>query len=220
MDSTDSGMVQIGINGLIITVDRETARMVQAGKFSFVWKITLMYISLSIIDPEACENYSRQIRQQLFGKEQNIDSDIPVPVWKTSKNQSERDREGTRFFLDLRKQYDKEFAGKTANKNSVWTQIAKIMNDNGFFVGDGIDGREKCRQKFSNLQASYIKCVDKRKQTGEGNIVKPPFYDELEDIMGDKHKIEPILVLYSRPIEIAEMEKVQEEKTNLKIDIQ
>ncbi|KAG5898225.1 hypothetical protein JTB14_005601 [Gonioctena quinquepunctata] len=51
MDSTDSGMVQIEIDGLIITVDRETARMLQA-------------------DPEACKNYSRQIRQQLFGKEQ------------------------------------------------------------------------------------------------------------------------------------------------------
>ncbi|KAG5869034.1 hypothetical protein JTB14_025923 [Gonioctena quinquepunctata] len=86
------------------------------------------------------------------------------------------------------------------------------MNDNGFFVGDGIDGREKFRQKFSNLQASYIKYVDKRKQTEEGKIVKPPFYDELKDIMGDKHKIEPILVLDSLPIGRAEMEKVQEEK--------
>ncbi|KAG5891463.1 hypothetical protein JTB14_004409 [Gonioctena quinquepunctata] len=137
--------------------------MLQAGKFSFVWKVTLLYISLFIIDPEACTNYSGQIRQQLFGREQKIDSDIPVHVWKTRKNQTDRDREATRIFLDLRKKYDKEFADKTTNKNSVCAQIAKIMNDNGFFVGDGIDGREKCRQKFSNLQASYIKYVDKRK---------------------------------------------------------
>ncbi|KAG5884020.1 hypothetical protein JTB14_014795 [Gonioctena quinquepunctata] len=143
MGSTDSGMVQIEIDGLIITVDRETVRMLPTGS-----------------------NY-------LEGRKK-IDTDIPVPVWKTSKNQTDRDRETTKFFLDLRKNYDKEFADKTTNKNSVWAQIGKIMDDNGFFVGDGIDGREKYRQKFSNIQASYIKYVDKRKQTGEGKIVKPP----------------------------------------------
>ncbi|KAG5866586.1 hypothetical protein JTB14_008160 [Gonioctena quinquepunctata] len=190
MDSTDSGMVQIEIDDLIITVDRENGSNVAS------W----------------------QIRQQLFGKEQKIDSNISVPVWKTSKNQTERDREATRFFLDLRKKYDKEFADKATNKNSVWTQIAKIMNDNGFFVGDGIDGREKCRQKFSNLQASYIKYVDKRKQTGEGKIVKPPFYDELEDIMGDKHKIEPILVLDFFPLKELKWKRFKRKKTNLKMD--
>ncbi|KAG5866048.1 hypothetical protein JTB14_006421 [Gonioctena quinquepunctata] len=116
------------------------------------------------------------------------------------------------MFLDLRKKYNWDFADKTTNRNSIWAQIAKIMNDNGFFVGNGIDGREKCRQKFSNLQASYIKYVDKRKQSGEEKIDKPPFYDELEDIMGDKHKIEPKLVLDSLPIERAGLEKVQEEK--------
>ncbi|KAG5866155.1 hypothetical protein JTB14_025687 [Gonioctena quinquepunctata] len=51
-----------------------------------------------------------------------------------------------------------------------------------------------------------------KKQTGEEKIVKPPFYDELEDIMGDKHKIEPILVLDSPTIGRAEMEKIQEER--------
>lgn len=71
------------------------------------------------------------------------------------------------------------------------------MNKNNFFVGDGLEGAEKCRKKFSNLQTSYIKYKDKRHQTGQGKIIKPPFIEEMEEILGKKDKITPQLVIDS-----------------------
>ncbi|CAH1114923.1 unnamed protein product [Psylliodes chrysocephalus] len=67
------------------------------------------------------------------------------------------------------------------------------MNQMGFYVGNGIEGREKVRQKFSNLHAKYIKYCDARKNTGQGKLKVPKCYEEMEDILGDKHKVNPII---------------------------
>ncbi|KAG5893980.1 hypothetical protein JTB14_006583 [Gonioctena quinquepunctata] len=68
------------------------------------------------------------------------------------------------------------------------------------FVGHSVLGREKCRQKFMNLQHTYTKYKDQIRQTGEGFIKKPPFFDELDDILGDKHKSNPVIIFdSSRP---------------------
>ncbi|KAG5894391.1 hypothetical protein JTB14_031855 [Gonioctena quinquepunctata] len=53
----------------------------------------------------------------------------------------------------------------------------------------------KIKQKFCNLQASYIKYCDSQKRTGEGKLKLPKYYDELHDILGDKHKVNPILLI-------------------------
>ncbi|KAF5272760.1 hypothetical protein FQA39_LY07787 [Lamprigera yunnana] len=71
------------------------------------------------------------------------------------------------------------------------------MNEMGFYVGDGETGAEKCRQKFANLQSSFVKTNDKRKRTGEGKINNPPYFDESSDILGDKHKTNLIMIIDS-----------------------
>ncbi|KAG5858408.1 hypothetical protein JTB14_038050 [Gonioctena quinquepunctata] len=51
-----------------------------------------------------------------------------------------------------------------------------------------------------NLQHTYTKYKDQIRQTGEGFIKKPPFFDELDDILGDKHKSNPVIIFdSSRP---------------------
>lgn len=40
MESANIEMVQIEIEDLIVTVDRETAQILQTGKFNFIWKMT------------------------------------------------------------------------------------------------------------------------------------------------------------------------------------
>ncbi|KAF5301837.1 hypothetical protein FQA39_LY10622 [Lamprigera yunnana] len=47
--------------------------------------------------------------------------------------------------------------------------------------GDGETDAEKCRQKFANLQSSFVKTNDKRKRIGEGKINNPPYFDELSE---------------------------------------
>lgn len=64
---------------------------------------------------------------------------------------------------------------------------------------EGVNAREKVRQKFSNLQSTYIKYRDSQKRTGEGKLKAPKYFDELEEILGFKHKANPILVIDSTP---------------------
>ncbi|KAL1488785.1 hypothetical protein ABEB36_014583 [Hypothenemus hampei] len=92
--------------------------------------------------------------------------------------------EATQCFLSLRKEMVDQFNDKKTCKNDLWQKIAVQMTNMGFYVGTGIEGRDKCRQKFANLQTSYLKFIDKTKATGEGKLKKPPFYEELNEILG------------------------------------
>lgn len=115
-------------------------------------------------------------------------------LWKTKKP-TQLDHEATLAFLGLRKQFDKEFADKKTSKNAVWQKIATKMNEMGFYVGDGVEGRERLRQKFANMTATYLKTIQKRTRTGEGKISYPPYFDEMNNILGEKHKVTPQLVI-------------------------
>lgn len=75
------------------------------------------------------------------------------------------------------------------------------MSEMGFFIGEGVIGRERCRQKFSNLQTSYIKAKQRQKKTGEGNVIFPPFYEELDELLSDNHKVNPVLVIDTYDVE-------------------
>jgi hypothetical protein len=65
----------------------------------------------------------------------------------------------------------------------------------GYSVGEG--GREKCRQKFANLQSSYLRTKEKRRRTGEEKVQDSPYFQEMDAILGDKHKTQPLLVIDS-----------------------
>ncbi|CAG9773497.1 unnamed protein product [Ceutorhynchus assimilis] len=119
-----------------------------------------------------------------------------ILMWSSRKPLS-TDVQATTYLLELRKEMSNQFDDRKHSKNTLWQQIAKKLNEKNFFVGQGLEGAEKCRKKFANLQASYVKYKDKKKGTGEGYICKPPFYDELDEILGFKDKITPQLLIDS-----------------------
>lgn len=119
-------------------------------------------------------------------------------LWKSPKCPTESDHLATSILLQLRKKYENEFNDKKTAKNILWSKIAKEMNNMGYYVGaEKNEGREKVRQKFANLQTSYQKYQEKRRRTGEGAVDKPPFYIELDEILGAKHKVCPPYILDS-----------------------
>lgn len=85
--------------------------------------------------------------------------------------------------------YRKLFSDKKHSKQSLWTAIALEMNEAGFSIPTGKDGAEKCRQKFANLQRTYMNFVRKVDTTGEYRVERPPYYEEMDNILGDKHKV-------------------------------
>lgn len=118
-------------------------------------------------------------------------------LWRSSKHPTKQDHEATLAFLEIRKKYDGEFSDKKTSKNVIWRKIVNEMNAMGYYVGDGSEATEKCRQKFANLQSSYVKAKQRKKTTGEGKIKDPPYYDLIDSILGDKHKINPVLLIDS-----------------------
>ncbi|KAF5270784.1 hypothetical protein FQR65_LT17801 [Abscondita terminalis] len=172
------GMITVELDGYLLTVDTETAEALK--------------------DPVVAQRYIQLIQKQVTpgaGSVANSSSNSPeVLLWKTKKP-TQFDNEGTLKLLELRKQFDKEFNDKKTAKNIIWQKIAAGMNNLGFFVGEGVEGRERLRQKFANMSATYIKYLQKRKQTGEGKISYPPYFEEMDDILGDKHKINPVIVI-------------------------
>jgi hypothetical protein len=59
---------------------------------------------------------------------------------------------------------------------------------------------KQLKQKFSNLQKTYIKFRDNMKKTGTQKINPPPFYDDLHAIQSDqqetKSRVLPHLLFY------------------------
>lgn len=82
-------------------------------------------------------------------------------IW-TSRKPTSNDVQATYHFLDLRRQMSHEFDDQKNCKNSLWQKIAKSLNQNAFYVGNGPEATEKCRKKFANLQSSYMKYNDKK----------------------------------------------------------
>ncbi|KAF5295285.1 hypothetical protein FQA39_LY13150 [Lamprigera yunnana] len=176
MNDTEN-LVQVQLEDIIVCVDRETAIELQNENYA--------------------KRYLQTVRQQLSPlpappTEDNLNKSV---LWKTSKNQNINDHEATLTLLSLRKEVDAEFSDRRSTKKILWGKIAKTMNEMGFYVEDGETGAEKCRQNFANLQSSFVKTNDKRKRTGEGKINNPPYFDELSDILGDKHKTNPIMII-------------------------
>ncbi|CAG9763729.1 unnamed protein product [Ceutorhynchus assimilis] len=135
-----------------------------------------------------------------------------ILMWSSRKPLS-TDVQATTYLLELRKEMSNQFDDRKHSKNTLWQQIAKKLNEKNFFVGQGLEGAEKCRKKFANLQASYVKYKDKKKGTGEGYICKPPFYDELDEILGFKDKITPQLLIDSSD-KLIITEKKSDDKEN------
>ncbi|KAI4455475.1 myb/sant-like dna-binding domain [Holotrichia oblita] len=154
----------------------------------------------ALTDPHFAKQYTELIKQQLSltsNANNSISSNTKESnLWKTKKP-TELDHRATLALLDLRKQYDKEFADKKTTKNAIWLKIAGKMNEIGYYVGEGVEGREKLRQKYANLTGSYMKANQKMKATGEGKITYPSYYDEIDEIIGEKHKVNPPVIIDS-----------------------
>lgn len=120
---------------------------------------------LALLDPQEAEKYL----QRLYGIESRDDSENMTienlvdensaetddRIW-CSKRKHEKDHEATLLFLKLRSKYASKFNDRKTIKSSLWQRIAVEMSEAGFYIGDGKESGEKCRQKFANLQRTYM----------------------------------------------------------------
>lgn len=111
-------------------------------------------------------------------------------VW-CSKKPSNRDHDATVCFLQLREKYGKQFEDRKTIKNQLWQKIATEMQNAGYYIGEGKEAAERCRQKFANLQKQYMNHVKHMTTTGEQRKDPPPFFEEMHNLLGSKDKVNP-----------------------------
>ncbi|XP_050307426.1 uncharacterized protein LOC126744120 [Anthonomus grandis grandis] len=191
------GMKQINLNGIMIEVDEDTASMLERDLVfrENYEKAVRKQLNLSEIlrDDEGNAINNSQNNAYKENKTELVPEDTQL-VW-CSKKPSPRDIQATYTFLELRAKYASEFDDKKNTKNTIWQKIVIEMNNNNFFVGLGSEATERCRKKIANLQSAYMKYQDERRKTGQGKVQKPPFYDELDQILGSKDKVTPSILI-------------------------
>lgn len=121
----------------------------------------------------------------------NVDCDPPSDqtvsnateqIW-CRKKPTDTDLEATSRLLKLRQEMASSFDDKKTIKAKLWQKISIIMQEK-FNIGE--NGSEKCRQKFCNLQRTYLAYIKHQKTTGSGrNDDLPPFFAELHSILSE-----------------------------------
>lgn len=189
-------MCSYNLNGLTIEVDGETAELLESDEqFRKNYETAISKIFSNNTDTNNVAAISQEFSSNTDtnNDQQEITNSL---VW-TSKKSSSEDVEATILLLNMRKKFSSKFDDQKHPKIHLWQEIANHLNSKKFFVGEGIDGAERCRKKFSNLQATYVKYKDKKHQTGEGKVLKPPFLEEMEEIFQYKDKFNPPIIIDS-----------------------
>ncbi|CAH1969803.1 unnamed protein product [Acanthoscelides obtectus] len=92
----------------------------------------------------------------------------------TKKKPSEIDNDATHLMLSLREEKSTYFDDKRARKLKLWNDLAKELEENNFHLGN--KGGERCRQKFADLQKTYLYYMKHQTTTGSERIDDiPPF---------------------------------------------
>lgn len=91
---------------------------------------------------------------------------------------------------------------------SIYEEVAKDMKDSGYDRNF-----QQCRDKVKKLKVEYKKVKDKKKKTGTG---KPTweFFDDMDNILGDRPSTVPPVVLDSLDIDETEHQDLEESSQN------
>lgn len=110
-------------------------------------------------------------------------------IW-SHRRPTENDYNATEYFLQLRssEKYKALFGDKKFGKYKLWSEIAEEMNNAGFYVGEGREAAERCRQKFSNLEKGFLNYM-KLVKSGNRNKNPPQFYDLLYNLVDHEDKL-------------------------------
>jgi hypothetical protein len=71
----------------------------------------------------------------------------------------------------------------------LWVSVASEMSKLGFNLGD--KPRDKIANKMTTLMDAYRSYKKEVARTGGDTVIKPPFYDKLDDIEGSSHATPP-----------------------------
>lgn len=92
---------------------------------------------------------------------------------------------------------------KMHSKKKIWSDIALEMQKNGYLITYGSKGGDKCHQRWRNLEKMYHGHCRHMKSTGTGKKKPSKYFDEMHEIIGEKHSSQPVNLLDSLSVPIA-----------------
>jgi hypothetical protein len=165
----------------------------------YLCKVNLETANILLNDSTQANKY---VEQHIFNRIDDNDNPqtstqenpakLEPPLWSSKcKNNSAKDHEATLLLLKLRLELAAKFNDRKTMKQGLWQNIAREMKEKRFPIEGDKEGAEKCRQKFSNLQRTYMNHITHMKRTGEETKRPPPYFNEIHDILGNKDKTNP-----------------------------
>lgn len=102
-----------------------------------------------------------------------------------------KDPNATKRLIYAWKEHENDFKSGQCKSSDVWKKIAIVLqNENSQWLYTGI----QCENKFKKLRKKYVKVKDHNKQSGNGPMTCK-FFDELEEVLGDKPCIQPVALV-------------------------
>lgn len=92
---------------------------------------------------------------------------------------------------------------KMHSKKKIWNDIALEMQKEGYFVTVGSKSSDKCHQRWRNLEKMYHVHCRYMKSTGTGKKKPPKYFDEMHQLIGEKHNSQPVNLLDSLGVSTA-----------------
>lgn len=103
-------------------------------------------------------------------------------------------------------------------KKKIWNDIAIEMQNSGYLMNyNGTKGADKCHQRWRNLEKMYRGHYRYMKSTGTGKKKPPKYFDEMHDLIGEKHSNQPVNLLDSLDVNTTSA-TCNSETTNNEID--
>jgi hypothetical protein len=119
------------------------------------------------------------------GSEEADDTDNDLWSGKRSRVRKELDNRASVVLLDIIKERWEAVTDKKVSRAILFTSIAREMRARGIKISRKPEKVwSKVYDRWNNIKRSYTNFSDSLSETGKGASAPPPFYEELQELMG------------------------------------
>ena len=103
----------------------------------------------------------------------------------------------TLLLIEKYRQHTSQFSKPGIKKTEAWKSVAADMNA---VKGDGSFTAETCQKKWNNLAQTFKEKHDKKGKTGRGGGKGWTYYQEMEEILGDRAAVQSVSTMASKSL--------------------
>jgi hypothetical protein len=127
------------------------------------------------------------------------DTDNDLWSGKRSRVRKELDNRASVVLLDIIKEWWEAVADKKVSRSILFTSIKGEMRARGIKISRKPEKVwSKVYDRWNSMKRSYTNFSDSLSETGKGSSAPPPFYEELQELMGIENLFVTCFICSSR----------------------